>query len=116
MDGRHLRGAYFPEFTVFIPKNREYLAQISVRSTRKKLRNKKFQQAVKLALRGAKLTFEGGNKSYRGRKKLIRKTNKKVATFYFIVFFGDSKNLVLCIGAPFKFSAAVRRYSNSLRH
>ena len=35
MDGRHLRGANFCKFTVFIPKNCEYLAQLSVRSTQK---------------------------------------------------------------------------------
>ena len=33
-DGRRLRGRIFPEFTVFIPKTSEYLAQLSGRSTR----------------------------------------------------------------------------------
>ena len=38
-DVRRLRGGgrIFPELPVFIPKNREYLAQLSVRSTRKKI-------------------------------------------------------------------------------
>ena len=54
-DGCRLRGALFPEFTVFIPKNREYLAQLSVRSTRKKASG-----GAKMAIRGAKLTFSGG--------------------------------------------------------
>ena len=42
----------FPELTVFIPKNREYLAQISVRSTRKKIWGKKASGGAK-RLQGA---------------------------------------------------------------
>ena len=58
-----------------------------------------------MAIRGAKLTFDGGKKiweykSFRGRKKPIRKTNKKSGDLFLFVFcFGDSKNVVLCRGA-----------------
>ena len=71
----------------------------------------------------AKLTFGGGEiffwgykklqggvpKTYKGRKKSTRKTEKKVATF-FLFFFGDSKIFVLCRGA--KNSAGGRRMVN----
>ena len=61
-DGRRLRGRIFPEFTVFIPKNREYLAQLSVRSTRIFFGATKRFMGPKMAIRGAKLTFGGGKK------------------------------------------------------
>ena len=37
----------FPEFTGFIPKNREYIAQLCVRSTRKKLGYRKLKGVPK---------------------------------------------------------------------
>ena len=46
--------------------------------------------------------LQGAPKSFRGRKKPIRKTEKIVATFlfcFFVFFLGDSKKFVLCRGA-----------------
>ena len=63
-DGRRLRGAHFPRIYCFIPINREYLAQLSVRSTgifcvgTKSFRGR--QNGYKG--RGAILTFGGGKK------------------------------------------------------
>ena len=54
-------GAFFSKFTVSIPKNREYLAQLSVRSTRN-ISGTKSYRGAKMAIRGAKLTFVGGKK------------------------------------------------------
>ena len=81
-------GRIFPEFTVFIPKNCEYLVQLSV--------------VAKMAIRGAKLTFGGGTfflgvQKTPGGAKAYKKNQKKVATFF--MFFGDSKIFVLCRGA-----------------
>ena len=81
-DGRRLRGRIFPEFTDFIPKNLEYLPQISVRSTRKNFWGHKKLQGwgAKMALRSAKLTFGGGKKlevqKLQGGNEPIRKKKK----------------------------------------
>ena len=58
--------------------------------------SKSFRWHAKMAIRGAKLMFGGGNKiweykSFRG------------ATSLFSLFFGGSKNCILCSGqSPFK--------------
>ena len=54
-----------------------------------------------MAIRGTKLTFGGGKNfwEYKSSRKPIRKTKKKVATFFLFLFFGDSKNCILCRGA-----------------
>ena len=45
--------------------------------------------------------LQGVPKGSRGRKKPIRKTEKIVATFFYFLFLGDSKNFVLCRGAKY---------------
>ena len=57
-------GTFFPEFTVFIPKNREYLAQLSFRQTGK----------------------IGGTKSSRGHQKGYKGCQKKWRPFFNFVF------------------------------
>ena len=52
-------GRICPVFTVFIPKNRKYLAQLS---DKKIWGTKSFKGGAKMAIRGAKLTFGGGKK------------------------------------------------------
>ena len=53
MDGRHLRGRIFPEFTVFIPKNREYMSRnLSFDRHGKKFGVQKASGGAKKATRG----------------------------------------------------------------
>ena len=95
----------YPEFTVFIPKKREYLAQLRVQSTRKIFGYKKLKGGAKMAIRGVKLTFGGGPKkiwgykSSRGRKKPIRKIEKNSDLFSFVLETVKHKKCVLCRGA-----------------
>ena len=128
-DGHRLRGRIFPEFTVFIPKNREYLAQLSVRSTREKNEGTKSFRGQKMAINGAKLTFGGGKKlgvqkasggggqnGYKGAKLTFggeknweykssrgrkKPTRKKnqKVATFFCFYFEDTKMFVLCRGA-----------------
>ena len=84
------RGRQNFEFKLFGCKNVPYVGQINVRWWGKNIWGTK-------SSRGAK-KLQGAQKSSRGRKKPIRKTEKIVATF-FILFLGDSKNLYF-VGAP----------------
>ena len=88
------RGRQNFELKLFGCKNVPYVGQINVRWWGKKY------LGVQKAPGGAK-KLQGAPKSSRGRKKPIRKTEKIVATFFFIFFIfflGDSKKL-LCRGA-----------------
>ena len=86
-DGRCLRGAHFPQIYCFIPKTREYLAQFSVRSTRKKNWGYKKLQGAKMAIRGAKLSFSGGKnflgvQKLQGAQKAYKKNQQKSDDFF----------------------------------
>ena len=62
-----------------------------------------------MAIRGAKLTFGGGEKFGSTKapwaQKVFKRNQKKVATFF--LFFGDSKKNYF-VGAPFELSSRAR--------
>ena len=74
-------GGIFPKFTVFIPKNREYLAQLSVPSTRKKF-------GVQKASGCAKKDIEG-----------VPKNQRPLFSFLDIQFFGGAIWITPLLGA-----------------
>ena len=95
-DGRRLRGRIFPEFTVFIPKNREYLAQFGGTKSFRGWGRQNGYKGRQINVRWQEKRLVG--QKLQGAQKAYKKNQKKVATFFFF-FVGDSKKFVLCRGA-----------------
>ena len=99
-------GRIFPEFTVFILKNRDYLAQLSLRLTLKKFREQKASGGAKMA-KGRQINvlwweiFFWGVQKLQGAQQAYKKNNK-VATFFCFVL--ETVKILYFVGAPFEFS------------